>query len=115
MDVSMTCVPHGWRDLAFLLGFAIGTGSMALGAETPTYCKDVAPILQKNCQECHRPGQVGPFSLETYDQARKRASDIAAVVEDRVMPPWKADPHVGVKFKDVRTLSDQEIVTVVAW
>ena len=84
-------------------------------AARPTYCKDVAPILQKNCQECHRPGQVGPFSLETYDQARKRASDIAAVVEDRAMPPWKADPHVGVKFKDVRTLSDQDIATVVAW
>ncbi len=81
----------------------------------PTYCKDVAPILQKNCQECHRPGQVGPFALETYDQARKRASDIAAVVEDRAMPPWKADPHVGVKFKNVRTLSEQEIATVVAW
>jgi mono/diheme cytochrome c family protein/peroxiredoxin len=84
-------------------------------AARPTYCKDVAPILQKNCQECHRPGQVGPFSLETYDQARKRASDIAAVVEDRAMPPWKADPHVGVKFKDVRTLSDQEIATLVDW
>jgi mono/diheme cytochrome c family protein/peroxiredoxin len=84
-------------------------------AARPTYCKDVAPILQKNCQECHRPGQVGPFSLETYDQARKRASDIAAVVEDRAMPPWKADPHVGIKFKDVRTLSDQEIATLVDW
>ena len=42
-------------------------------AARPTYCKDVAPIIQKNCQECHRPGQVGPFPLETYDQARKRA------------------------------------------
>ena len=49
----------------------------------PTYSKDVAPIIQKNCQECHRPGQVGPFPLETYEQARKRASDIAAVVDDR--------------------------------
>ena len=58
----------------------------------PTYTKDVAPILQKNCQECHRPGQVGPFSLETYEQARKRAADIATVVEDRAMPPWKASP-----------------------
>jgi AhpC/TSA family/Copper type II ascorbate-dependent monooxygenase, C-terminal domain len=84
-------------------------------AARPTYCKDVAPILQKNCQECHRPAQVGPFSLETYDQARKRASDIAAVVEDRAMPPWKADPHVGVKFKDVRMLSDHDIATLVAW
>jgi peroxiredoxin len=45
-----------------------------VAAASPTYAKDVAPILQKNCQECHRPGQVGPFALETYDQARKRAS-----------------------------------------
>jgi mono/diheme cytochrome c family protein len=81
----------------------------------PTYTKDVAPILQKNCQECHRPGQVGPFALETYEQARKRAADIAAVVEDRQMPPWKAAPHVGVKFKDARTLSEPEIKTLVAW
>ncbi len=81
----------------------------------PTYCKDVAPILQKNCQECHRPGQVGPFPLETYEQARKRASDISAVVEDRKMPPWKAAAHFGVPFKDVRTLSDREIATIVAW
>jgi peroxiredoxin len=81
----------------------------------PTYCKDVAPIIQQNCQECHRPGQVGPFPLETYDQARKRASDIAAVVDDRLMPPWKASPHVGPKFRDVRTLSEQEIATIVAW
>jgi len=88
---------------------------VAVAAARPTYCKDVASILQKNCQECHRPGQVGPFALQTYDQARKRASDIAAVAEDRAMPPWKAAPHFGVKFKDARTLSDQDISTLVAW
>jgi hypothetical protein len=81
----------------------------------PTYSKDVAPILQKNCQECHRPDQVGPFSLESYDQARKRAADIAAVVEDRKMPPWKASPHFGLPFKDARTLSDRDIATITAW
>jgi len=86
-----------------------------VAAARPTYSKDVAPILQKNCQECHRPRQVGPFALETYDQARKRAADISAVVEDRVMPPWKAAPHVGVKFRDARTLSNPEIATLVAW
>ena len=84
-------------------------------AASPTYCKDVASILQKNCQECHRPGQVGPFALETYDQARKRAADIVAVVENRSMPPWKAAPHFGLKFKDARSLSDNEIATLVAW
>jgi mono/diheme cytochrome c family protein len=84
-------------------------------AARPTYTKDVAAIIQNNCQECHRPGQVGPFSLETYEQARKRASDIAAVVDDRTMPPWKANPHVGPKFRDVRTLSDRDIDTIIAW
>jgi mono/diheme cytochrome c family protein len=84
-------------------------------AARPTYTKDVAGIFQKNCQECHRPGQVGPFPLETYDQARKRAADIAAVVDERAMPPWKANPHVGPKFRDVRTLSEPEIATIVAW
>jgi hypothetical protein len=81
----------------------------------PTYTREVASILQKNCQECHRPGQVGPFSLESYEQARKRAADIAAVIEDRVMPPWKAALHVGVKFKDERLLSEKDIATLIAW
>jgi hypothetical protein len=82
---------------------------------TPTYARDVAEILQKNCQECHRRGQIGPFPLETYEQARKRARDLAAVVEDRQMPPWKPDPHVGPRFKNDRSLSQTVIDTIVAW
>ena len=74
-------------------------------AKAPTYCKDVAAILRKNCQECHRRGQVGPFPLETFEQARKRADDIANVVEDRQMPPWKPAPGVGPKFQHDRSLA----------
>ena len=81
----------------------------------PTYTKDVAAILQKNCLECHRRGQVGPFALETYEQARKRAADIANVVEERGMPPWKASPHFGVKFQDERVLPEKDIATIIAW
>jgi hypothetical protein len=81
----------------------------------PTFAKDVAPILQKNCQQCHRPGQVGPFSLVAYDQARKRAGDIAAQVVDRKMPPWKPDPKVGPAFKHSKALSEDEIATLSAW
>src|SRR5690242_3558952 len=55
----------------------------------PTYTKDVLPILQRRCQNCHRRDQVGPFSLQTYEQARKRSADIAAVAGDKSMPPWK--------------------------
>lgn len=84
-------------------------------AAVPTYSDDVAPILARNCQECHRPGQVGPFSLASYGQARKRATDIATVVEARTMPPWKPDPHFGPKFKNSKALTDAEIATLTAW
>ena len=81
----------------------------------PTYHRDVLPILQKNCLECHRTGQVGPFPLETYEHARKRAEDIATVVQDRKMPPWKPDPHVGPRFKNDRSLPGPAINTILAW
>jgi hypothetical protein len=81
----------------------------------PTYTANVAAVLQKNCLECHRKGQVAPFALETYEQARKRAADIASVVDERSMPPWKASAHFGLKFKDERTLPEKDIATLVAW
>lgn len=81
----------------------------------PTFASDVAQILQKNCQECHRKGQVGPFSLETYEQARKRADDIATIVADRGMPPWKPTPGFGPILKHDRSLADSEVAAIVAW
>ncbi len=83
--------------------------------DPPTFTRDVAPILQHKCQSCHRHGQVGPFVLETYEQARKRASDIVAVVEDGLMPPWKPAPGVGPKLKHDRSLTAEEIATLRAW
>ncbi|MDG3003376.1 redoxin domain-containing protein [Paludisphaera mucosa] len=84
-------------------------------AEAPTYSKDVAAILQNSCRECHRKGQLGPFALDTYEQARKRAGDLANVVEDRSMPPWKAAPGVGPKFQHDRSLSTADVETISAW
>ena len=81
----------------------------------PTYAKDVAPIINRRCLDCHRKGQVGPFPLQTYENARKRASDLADVVTDRIMPPWKAVHGVGGPFKDDRSLPQAEIDTIVAW
>lgn len=81
----------------------------------PTYTGAVVRILQKHCQECHRKNQVGPFPLETFEQARKRADDIASIVEERRMPPWKAAPGVGPRFKHDRSLSASEIATLTAW
>src|SRR6476659_3519299 len=67
----------------------------SLAAQGHTFTRDVAPILQARCQECHRPGEAGPFSLLTYEQARPWAKAIRAAVLQRKMPPWFADPHYG--------------------
>lgn len=81
----------------------------------PTFQGQVSAILQKNCRECHRPGRVGPFSLVSYEQARKRASDIADVVESRRMPPWKPSPGFGPRLLHDKSLSQAEIDTLIAW
>jgi len=79
-----------------------------------TYSKDVAPILQKNCQECHRPSQVGPMALLSYEDALGWAESIREVVEERRMPPWHADPKFG-HFANDRSLSKAERQTLLAW
>ncbi len=86
----------------------------APGAE-PSYHRDVVPILQRHCQECHRPGQVAPFALLSFEQVRKRASDIVTLTEDRRMPPWHASTTVGGPFKDARVMTEEEIATLTAW
>ena len=84
-------------------------------ADAPvTFAKDVLPILQKNCQSCHRPGQIAPMSLLTYDEARPWARAIKTKVESRQMPPWFADPQHG-RFTNDRSLSQAEIEKVVKW
>jgi peroxiredoxin len=81
---------------------------------TITYSKDVAPILQKSCQECHRPGQIGPMSLLSYDDALGWAETIREVVDERRMPPWHADPKFG-SFANDRSLSKEDRDTLLAW
>ena len=85
-------------------------------ADTPsaTFAKDVLPILQKNCQSCHRPGQIGPMSLLTYEDARPWARSIKSKVESRQMPPWFADPQFG-HFANNRSLGQGDIDTLVRW
>jgi hypothetical protein len=88
--------------------------AVAFAAPEVTFHKDVEPILEKSCQECHRPGEIGPMPLLTYEQARPWAKGIKAAVLAGKMPPWPADPHYG-KFSNDRTLSKQEIDTLAAW
>ncbi len=79
-----------------------------------TFHKDVAPILQKHCQGCHRPGEIAPFSLLTYNDARPWAKAMKTAILTEQMPPWFADPHYG-HFANDRRLSADEVKTVVAW
>jgi mono/diheme cytochrome c family protein len=81
---------------------------------TPTYHRDIAPILYRHCAECHRPGEVAPFPLLSYQDASKRAEWMAENVSQRRMPPWKAEPGFG-HFIGERRLSEAEIDTVVRW
>jgi thiol-disulfide isomerase/thioredoxin len=78
-----------------------------------TYYRDVLPILQANCQGCHRPGAVGPFALMSYKQAVNWADDIKEYTQERKMPPWK--PVEGPAFHNERKLSDKDIRTLAAW
>jgi hypothetical protein len=86
------------------------------GARPVTFSKDVAPILQAKCQECHQPDSIAPMSLITYQQARPWARSIKERVATRQMPPWHIDKTVGVqKFKNDMSLTDEQIATIVAW
>lgn len=83
-------------------------------ADTPTFSKDVAPILFRNCVSCHRAGEIGPMPMTSYQEVRPWAKAIQAAVQTRRMPPWHADPHYG-QFKNDSRLKDAEIATLVAW
>lgn len=106
----MRCFVLFSRETALLISLC-GTLS---AAPVPTFSKDVAPILQQNCQTCHRPGEPTPFSLLSYKEARPWAAAIKEAVVGRKMPPWFADPHFG-KFSNDRTMSQKDIDTIVAW
>lgn len=79
-----------------------------------TFAKQVAPILQAHCQQCHRPGEAAPTSFLSHETTRPWAKSIKKAVTERTMPPWHADPHLGT-FANDRRLTEQEIGTLVAW
>ena len=94
----------------------LAPGTAAAQAEDPTFTRDVAPILQRSCQSCHREGAIAPMSLLTYEETRPWARAIREKVETRTMPPWFIDKNIGVQgFKYDRSLSDAEIETLVDW
>ncbi len=95
-------------------GCLIERASRKAPKEEITYAKQVSRLMQKHCQECHRPGEIGPFSLLTYDDAKKRAGRIREALVEQRMPPWHADPSHG-KFLNDRRLPPEELDTLIAW
>jgi hypothetical protein len=96
------------------LGFTATTALAADGKPAPTFTRDVAPIFNRSCVECHRPTMFAPMSLTTYDGARPWARSIKARVTARTMPPWGADAPHGT-FRNDPSLTEQEIETISAW
>ena len=104
----------GRLGVGFLLALV---PAAALAADTPvTFAKDVVPIFQEKCQSCHRADSIAPMSLVTYEEARPWARAIKTRVASREMPPWNIDKTVGVQhFQNDRSLSDDQIDTIVRW
>src|SRR5207247_3915197 len=107
--LSVSCVAAVIAALASAHGAAQGTSSAPA-----TFARDVLPILQRHCQVCHRPGQIGPMSLLDYESARPWARAIKDRVLKRDMPPWFAEPGFG-HFSNDRSLKPSEIDTLVKW
>ena len=113
----------GPAGLALVATFAFfGTAEAQAGfastndLDDVTYTKDVASIIQQNCQVCHRPGGIGPMDLVTYDDARRYARRIREQVANRLMPPYYYDNDVGIQeLQHDWRLSDEDIAAVVAW
>lgn len=94
---------------------SVGSNSEKQSSDrAPTFYRDVLPILQRHCQRCHRSGEIAPFPLMTYEQARLKSAKIAYVTETKNMPPWFADPRFG-HFSDDPSLTPQEINTLSDW
>src|SRR5215831_16315061 len=112
-DTVRVCTMMTLRVL--LVSCVVGSAAMAASnSSTVTFNKDVLPILQKNCQSCHRPGEIAPMSLLTYADARPWAKAIKVAVATKKMPPWFAEPG-SVRFSNDRTLSATDVSTLSAW
>ena len=96
-----------------LMALSLTPALASAAADPPTYNQDVGPILLSNCASCHRPNQIAPMPLLSYQDARPWARAIKAKVASREMPPWFADPRFG-EFSNDSSLSTEEIATISA-
>src|ERR1700679_2290424 len=100
--------------LVLMCGFAAAADREGDALHPITFSRDIAPLLQKHCQNCHRSGQAAPMPLLTYRDARPWAKAIRNAVASRKMPPWFADPR-SAQFANNPSLTPEEIDTLVKW
>ena len=101
---------------AILVAVSVCPRVAAASDQPPTFSKDIAPIFQEKCEACHRTDSIAPMSLVSYEETRPWARSIRTRVSTRQMPPWHIDKQVGIqRFKNDRSLSDQQIDTIVKW
>ena len=106
---------RGLRTIRPMSLWLVGPALFVAGCQRPpTFNQEIAPIVFKNCAPCHRPGEAGPFPLITYEDVVKKAKTIAAVTQDRYMPPWPADPTYS-HFLGERVLRPEDIQTIKRW
>jgi hypothetical protein len=111
--ITKPVVALGFTGLLGLIASSSGVTAQTSSA-SPTFSKDVLPILQRSCQRCHRPGTSAPMSLISYQDVRPWVRSMRTKVSKREMPPWHIDRSIGEYLEDP-SLSDQEIVTIVNW
>lgn len=113
-----SCPCQVWLGLVAIV--LAGPPAVSAGQSDParqvTFAKDIAPILQRSCENCHRQNGVAPMSLSTYEEVRPWVRAIKRKTSAREMPPWFIEKNVGIqKFKDDPSLSDEEIATIAKW
>src|ERR1700729_3109957 len=112
----MILLKRGASAAGLFLALAGVAFSAEPAAKTVTFAKDVAPIFQEKCQDCHRQGAMAPMSLVTYEESRPWAKAIKERVVTRQMPPWHLDKTVGIKdFQNDISLSDGQIAMIARW
>jgi hypothetical protein len=109
----------GWLTSAFIVCATVvplPAAAQSNSGRPVTFTKDIAPLLQRSCQNCHRPGSIAPMSLITYQDVRPWARSIKTKTALREMPPWFIEKNVGIqKFKDDSSLSDEEVALIAKW
>src|ERR1700728_4033598 len=105
--ICLVCQPEFYMKRLTVLSLCMAPAVFSATAPDVSFNRDILPILQSNCQSCHRPGEIGPMPLFTYEGTRPWAKAIKSAVATRKMPPWFADPRYG-HFANDRRLEDAD-------